>query len=48
MRNILKEKNIKNDIIEASISSHIGDDYLDLFKKLSNSACPFCVSTASG
>ena len=33
MRNILKEKNIKNDIIEASISSHIGDDYLDLFKK---------------
>ncbi len=33
MRNILKEKNIKNDIIEASISSHIGDNYLDLFKK---------------
>ena len=33
MRNILKEKNIKNDIIEASISSHIGDNYLDLFRK---------------
>ncbi len=33
MRNILKEKNIKNDIIEASISSHTGDNYLDLFKK---------------
>ncbi len=33
MRNILKEKKIKNDIIEASISSHIGDNYLDLFRK---------------
>ncbi len=33
MRNILKEKNIKNDIIEASISSHTGDNYLDLLKK---------------
>ena len=33
MRNILKEKKIKSDIIEASISSHIGDNYLDLFKK---------------
>jgi len=33
MRNILKEKNIKNDIIEASISSHVGDNYLDLFRK---------------
>ena len=33
MKNILKEKKIKNDIIEASISSHIGDNYLDLFKK---------------
>jgi len=33
MRNILKEKKIKNDIIEASISSHTSDDYLDLFKK---------------
>jgi len=33
MKNILKEKKIKTDIIEASISSHIGDNYLDLFKK---------------
>ena len=33
MRNILKEKNVKNDIIEASISSHTGDNYLDLFRK---------------
>ena len=33
MKNILKEKNIKNDIIEASISSHTGDNYLDLLKK---------------
>ena len=33
MRNILREKNIKNDIIEASISSHTGDNYLDLLKK---------------
>ncbi len=33
MRNILKEEDIKNDIIEASISSHISDNYLDLFKK---------------
>ena len=33
MRNILKENKVKNDIIEASISSHIGDNYLDLFKK---------------
>ncbi len=33
MRNILKEKNIRNDIIEASISSHFGDNYMDLFKK---------------
>ena len=33
MRNILKEKKIQNDIIEASISSHIGDNYLDLYKK---------------
>ncbi len=33
MRNILKEKNIQQDIIEASISSHSGDNYLDLFKK---------------
>ena len=33
MRNILRIKNIKNDIIEASISSHIGDNFLDLFRK---------------
>jgi glycyl-tRNA synthetase beta chain len=33
MRNILKEKKIRSDIIEASISSHVGDNYLDLFKK---------------
>ncbi len=33
MRNILKENKVKNDIIEASLSSHIGDNYLDLFKK---------------
>ena len=30
MRNILKLKNIKIDIIEASISSHHGDNFLDL------------------
>ena len=33
MRNILKEKKIKPDIIEASISAHLGDNYLDLYKK---------------
>ncbi len=33
MKNILKEKKIRNDIIEASIDSHIGDNYLDLYKK---------------
>jgi glycyl-tRNA synthetase beta chain len=33
MKNILKEKKIKTDIIEASISSHVGDNYLDLYKK---------------
>ena len=33
MRNILKEKKIKPDIIEAAISSHVGDNYLDLYKK---------------
>ena len=33
MRNILKEKKIKNDIIEASLSSHSGDNFLDLYKK---------------
>jgi glycyl-tRNA synthetase beta chain len=33
MRNILKEKKIKTDIVEAAISSHIGDNYLVLYKK---------------
>ncbi len=33
MRNILKLKNVKTDIIEASVSSHAGDNFLDLFKK---------------
>jgi glycyl-tRNA synthetase beta chain len=33
MRNILKEKKIKPDIIEAAINSHIGDNYLVLYKK---------------
>ncbi len=33
MRNIFKQKNIKVDIIEASISSHISDNFLDLYKK---------------
>ncbi len=33
MRNILRLKNIKIDIIEASISSHSGDNFLDLYKK---------------
>ncbi len=33
MRNILRENKIQNDIVEASISSHTGDNYLDLFKK---------------
>jgi len=33
MKNILKEKKIRGDIIEASISSHTGDNYLDLLKK---------------
>jgi len=33
MRNILKEKKIRSDIIDASISSHIGDNFLDLYKK---------------
>ena len=33
MRNILKEKKIRPDIVEAVISSHIGDNYLVLYKK---------------
>ena len=35
MRNILKQKNIKTDIIEASISSHVEITFLDLYKKKS-------------
>ncbi len=33
MKNILKEKKIRNDIIEASISSHLNDNFLELYKK---------------
>jgi glycyl-tRNA synthetase beta chain len=33
MKNILKEKKIKSDIIEASLSNHVGDNFLDLYKK---------------
>ena len=33
MRNILKEKKIKNDVIDASINTHRSDDFLDLYKK---------------
>ena len=33
MRNILKQKNVKPDIIEASISSHVGDNFLGLYNK---------------
>jgi glycyl-tRNA synthetase beta chain len=33
MRNVLKLKNIKPDIIEASVSSHAGDNFSDLYKK---------------
>ena len=33
MRNVLKLKNIKADIIEASVSSHAGDNFLDLYAK---------------
>ena len=33
MKNILKEKKIRIDIIEASISSHLSDDFLELYKK---------------
>jgi len=33
MRNVLRLKNIKPDIVEASISSHAGDNFLDLYKK---------------
>jgi glycyl-tRNA synthetase beta chain len=33
MRNILKLKNLKTDIIEAAVSSHAGDNFLDLYRK---------------
>tara|TARA_S200000501_G_scaffold318846_1_gene312851 strand:+ start:924 stop:2978 length:2055 start_codon:yes stop_codon:yes gene_type:complete len=33
MKNILKEKRIRTDIIEASISSHANDNFLELYKK---------------
>ena len=33
IKNILKEKNIKGDIIDASISSHSNSNFLDLYKK---------------
>ena len=33
MKNILKEKNVKNDIIEASTSSFFTDNFFDLYKK---------------
>ena len=33
MKNILKEKRIRTDIIEASVSSHLNDNFLELYKK---------------
>jgi len=33
MKNILKEKQIRTDIIEASVSSHSSDNFLELYKK---------------
>ena len=33
MKNIFKEKRIRPDIIEASLSSHINDNFLELYKK---------------
>jgi len=33
MKNILKEKKIRTDIVEASISSHLSDNFLELYKK---------------
>ena len=33
MKNILKEKRIRTDIVEASISSHNNDNFLELYKK---------------
>jgi len=33
MKNILREKKIRADVIEASISSHLNDNFLELYKK---------------
>tara|TARA_Y100000590_G_scaffold332631_1_gene378174 strand:+ start:883 stop:2937 length:2055 start_codon:yes stop_codon:yes gene_type:complete len=33
MKNILKERKIRIDIVEASISSHLSDNFLELYKK---------------
>ena len=33
MKYLLKEKKIKTDIIEASLHTHVGDNYYDLYKK---------------
>ena len=33
MKNILKEKRVRPDIIEASLSSHTNDNFLELYKK---------------
>ena len=33
MKNILKERKIRTDVIEASISSHLNDNFLELYKK---------------
>ena len=33
MKNLLKDENIKSDIIEAALSSHAGDNFYDLYKK---------------
>ena len=33
MKNLLKDENIKSDIIEAALSSHVGDNFYDLYKR---------------
>jgi len=33
LKNYLKEKNIRYDIIEAAVSSHVSDDFVSLYKK---------------
>ncbi len=35
MKNILKEKKVRTDIVEASVSSHLNDNFLELYKKTS-------------